>query len=258
MTQPVFFAEDLERPVSSLRIGEEVRLGGKEGRHAGTVRRILPGQQVDIVDGCGMRLRTTVCSADKEGLTITVDDIVHEDAPQVRLVLIQALSKGGRDELAVETCSEIGVDHVIPWQSNRSIVRWQGPKRRKGQDKWESVVRAAAKQARRAWVPTVGDVVNSQALAQWVRSFVEDDGGLVLMCHEEGVTTLTETLNVVDVRGVQGVAVIVGPEGGIDAEECAELERAGARQVRLGRNVLRASTAGAVAATLIGAHSGLF
>ena len=56
---------------------------------------------------------------------IDVLEIEREDPPQTRLVLVQALAKGGRDEMAVEAATELGVDEVRPWQSERSVVQWR-------------------------------------------------------------------------------------------------------------------------------------
>lgn len=63
-------------------------------------------------------------------------------------MLAQALAKGGRDEQAIETATELGVDEVIAWQAERSIVRWSG-KETKALAKWTGVVRAAGAVAAR-------------------------------------------------------------------------------------------------------------
>ena len=90
-------------------------------------------------------------------------ELAVEPQPGIRLVLVQALAKGDRDELATETATELGIDAVIPWQSERSIVRWKGDRAAKAHAKWQSVVTAAAKQARRAWIPEVRSVVDTGA-----------------------------------------------------------------------------------------------
>ena len=241
MTRPVFLAEDLSCVPSSLAVGERATLGGSEGRHAASVRRIGAGEWVDVVDGRGLRLICEVAGADKSSLSLVVREIVQEDAPLPEIILVQALAKGGRDEAAVEICTEIGIDRVIPWASQRAIVQWKGPKAEKGRAKWEGVARAAAKQSRRAYVPVVDAVADSRELASWVRALT-DEAGVAFVCHEEATR----------------VALIVGPEGGIGPEETAQLVDAGARTVGLGANVLRSSTAGAVALTLIRAAAGAY
>ena len=162
----------------------------------------------------------------------------------------------------MEICTEIGIDRVIPWASQRAIVRWKGAKAHKGLSKWEGVARAAAKQSRRAFVPTIEAVMDSRELASWVASLTRE-AGVAFVCHEEATVLLGAVLAQVQDSCANGVlpariALIVGPEGGIGPEETALLVAAGARTIGLGANVLRSSTAGAVALTLIRAAAGAY
>lgn len=256
MTRPVFFFE--EPTLAAACPGEVLMLAGEEGRHAATVRRIGAGEGIDLVDGEGTRAICEVVCTDKQGLTARVLDLVVEAEPSPRLVLVQALAKGGRDERAVEICTEIGVDGLVPWQSDRAIVRWAGPKAAKGRAKWEGVVRAAAKQARRARIPVVEDLLDTRGLVSWTASLIAE-GGRVLVCHEEATSTLGAILAERPLTGLPAgarVAILVGPEGGISPEEISALLEAGAEPVGLGHNVLRSSTAGSVCATLLCAAAG--
>ena len=262
MTLPVFLGEDLTPPPASLGVGERATLGGSEGRHAASVRRIGAGERVDIVDGRGLRLTCDVIGSDKDTLSLTVRESRREDAPVPEVVLVQALAKGGRDEAAVEICTEIGVDRVIPWASQRAIVQWKGPKAEKGRAKWQAVARAAAKQSRRAYVPVVEDVKDSRELASWIASLT-GEAGVAFVCHEEATDSLGAALARIRESSEDGalparIALIVGPEGGIGSEETAQLVDAGGRTIGLGDNVLRSSTAGAVALTLIRAAAGKY
>ncbi len=262
MTLPVFLAEDLTPALESLSVGDSATLGGAEGRHAASVRRIGAGEWVDVVDGLGLRATCEVSGSDKSTLSLIVRELVHEDAPSPEVILVQALAKGGRDEAAVEICTEIGIDRVVPWASQRAIVQWKGPKAEKGRAKWEGVARAAAKQSRRAYVPVVEDVKDSRELASWVASLI-GEAGVAFVCHEEATESLGAALARIQESSEEGalparITLIVGPEGGIGPEETAQLLDAGARTIGLGDNVLRSSTAGAVALTLIRAAAGKF
>lgn len=262
MTRPVFLGEDLRPDPASVGVGDHVTLAGAEGRHAASVRRIGAGEWVDVVDGAGLRLTCEVAGADKSSLSLVVREVLQEERPVPEIVLVQALAKGGRDEAAVEICTEIGIDRVIPWASQRAIVQWRGPKAEKGRAKWEGVARAAAKQSRRAYVPVVEDVKDSRELAAWVASLT-DDAGVAFVCHEEATDSLGAALARIQESRSDGdlparIALIVGPEGGIGAEETAQLVDAGASTIGLGDNVLRSSTAGAVALTLIRAAAGKY
>ena len=183
---------------------------------------------------------------------------VEEPEPPVRLALVQAPAKGGRDEQAVETATEVGVDIVVPWRAGRCVSVWSGPRAARGRARWEATAREAAKQARRARVPRVESDRSTRELAAWVRG-VTDAGGAVLVLHEEAGTPIGAAALPEPGDGRAPVlAVVVGPEGGIGEEEVAALEGAGARVVRLGPHVMRTASAGPVALALLAERAGLW
>lgn len=244
MTNPVFFTP--EGALSDVRPGSVFVLDGAEARHAVTVKRLAQGEPLDLVDGAGTRVSGTVASTRPGELGVDCLAVTVEPQPDVRLVLVQALAKGDRDELAIEMATELGIDAVIPWQSERSIVRWKSDRAAKAHAKWESVVAAAAKQARRAWIPGVEALVDTAGLAK--RASAAD---LAIILHEDAVRPLRAVLEVwagERERPVRGeVLLIVGPEGGIGAREVTRLCDAGAVTALLGGHVLRSSTAGPAA-----------
>ncbi|BCW45725.1 16S rRNA (uracil(1498)-N(3))-methyltransferase [Arthrobacter sp. StoSoilB5] len=249
MSNPVFFA-----PAGSLdgvEPGALFAIDGAEARHAVTVKRLTVGEAVDIADGAGARLTGTVAEVGPGSLSVKASEVVFEEQPDVRLVLVQALAKGDRDELAIETATELGIDAVIPWQAERSIVRWKGDRAAKAHAKWQSVVTAAAKQARRAWIPEVRPILDSGALAKAVAS-----ADLAVILHEDAKRPLRAVLEaLVETKGTgldspREVLLIVGPEGGISPREVTRLSDAGAVTALLGHHVLRSSTAGPAAVVL--------
>ncbi len=252
MSAPVFLAEatDLTRYVS----GSTYLLDGAEGRHAGVVQRRKIGEQIDVVDGAGARLRCEVQAVDTAELELLVTEQVHEPAPAPQIVLVQALAKGDRDEMAVEAATELGADRFIPWQAERSIVIWRGTRAAKSRARWVATVRSATKQARRSRIAEVEDALDSAALCTRVKA-VCAAGGSALVLSEEATSPLASVHNAVTGSAGQ-ILVIVGPEGGITARELTELSAAGAQAVRLGPHVLRTSTAGPVAIALLSQYLG--
>jgi 16S rRNA (uracil1498-N3)-methyltransferase len=247
VSNPVFFAH--AGALDGLRPGDEFVLEGPEARHAVTVKRLTPGEAVDIADGAGKRLIGTVAAVGSGQLTVLATEVLEEPRPGTRLVLVQALAKGDRDELAIETATELGIDAVVPWQAERSIVRWKGERAAKAHGKWQSVVTAAAKQARRAWIPEVRDAVDGGGLLKAVQ-----EAGLAIILHEAARRPLRDVLESWDRTSpdasVREVLLIVGPEGGITPKEVTRLCDAGAVTALLGSHVLRSSTAGPAAVVL--------
>ncbi len=225
--------------------GSAVELAGDEGRHAARVRRIGAGERVDLADGEGVLARCVVTAAGRDTLVLEVVERVDLPVPQPRLVLVQALAKGGRDDLAVETATELGVDEVVPWQASRSVVQWRGERGAKARAGWVSTARAAAKQSRRARVPVVAELADDARLAARVAA-----ASLAVVLHEEA----TEPLAAQTLPQHGDVVLVVGPEGGIAPHELEALAAAGARSCRLGPTVLRSSTAGPAALAVLSAR----
>lgn len=252
MTNPIFFGDP--GAVRAAGPGSVFVLEGPEAHHAVAVKRLAPGEPVDIVDGAGLRLTGAVSAAAPARLEVRVDRVTEEIEAAESLILVQALAKGGRDEQAVEAATELGVSTVIPWQSERSIVRWRADKAAKGQAKWQGIATAAAKQSRRSVIPLVEDVVESKALARRLA-----DVDLVLVLHEEADGALLPAVAEARKRAggrTMGIAVVVGPEGGISAAEVDLLRSGGAVAVRLGAHVLRSSTAGPAALAVLNSALG--
>jgi 16S rRNA (uracil1498-N3)-methyltransferase len=248
VSNPVFFsgAGSLDQLVPGARF----TLQGPEARHAVTVKRLAPGESVDIADGAGSRLTGTVVSPSPSELTVECTKLAMEDQPGIRLVLVQSLAQGDRDERAIETATELGIDAVVPWQSERSIVRWKGERAAKAHAKWQSVVTAAAKQARRAWIPEVRAVVETPGLVAAVAA-----ADLAVILHEDAVRPLRSVLEAWQAglpagQGPREILLIVGPEGGISPREVTRLCDVGAVTALLRYHVLRSSTAGPAAVVL--------
>lgn len=243
MTPPLFRVDEVPG------IGEIAVLDGTEGRHAGSALRVRPGESVRVGDGRGVLSDCRVSAAEPGRVEVEVVSRVEVPRPSPLVTVVQALPKSERSELAVELATEAGADRIVPWQADRCVSRWTGPKIAKGRTKWENAARAAAKQSRRAWEPEIGDLVDSAALVKLVASEV-GAGAAVLVLHEEGAVPFARAVN----AGPSGSAVllVVGPEGGVSDAEIQALTHAGARTVVLGPEILRTSTAAAVALGALG------
>jgi 16S rRNA (uracil1498-N3)-methyltransferase len=236
MTAPVFLAD--AGALAEAVAGEVLRLDGPEGRHAAVVRRIHAGEPVVLTDGAGTAADCVVVEATRSGLACEVRARRTVPAPQPRLVVVQALPKGDRAELAVQMLTEVGADLVVPWAASRCVVQWRGERAAKALARWRGHAREAAKQARRVWVPEVADLAGTADVAALLRGC-----RLPVVLHEEG----TEPLSSLSVPAEGDVVVVVGPEGGLTEDELATFAAAGASVVRLGPSVLRTSTAGVAA-----------
>ena len=242
-TAPVFFWPS----AGSLGRGALVRVDGPEGRHAALVRRLKPGEVLELCDGAGAVASCVVRVAHKEALDVAVEAVTAEEPASPRIVVVQALPKGDRGETAVEMMTEIGVDVIVPWAASRSITQWRGERGEKALNKWRATAREAAKQSRRSWWPTVEPPASTAEVAKLLAAASQ-----ALILHEDAQTPLAG----LEVAGSGDVVLVIGPEGSISPQEMAAFEAAGAKACKMGPTVLRTSTAGTAAATVVLARSG--
>lgn len=238
-TPPLFLLDPLPD-------GAEFALTGDEGRHAARVKRLGVGEPLLVGDGRGTVCECTVTAIRPDGLDLTVTARREVRRPDPRLVVVQALAKGERSELAVEILTELGVDEIVPWAAARSIVQWRGERGAKALARWRSTAREAAKQSRRARLPAVTDAASTAEVAARIGM----SAGLVL--HESADRPLAAA----PLPDTGELILVVGPEGGIAPDELAAFTAAGAVTVRMGQPVLRTSTAGAAALAALSARLG--
>jgi 16S rRNA (uracil1498-N3)-methyltransferase len=231
VTPPLFLLDDL--PADDV-----LRLVGDEGRHAARVKRLGVGEPVLVSDGAGSLVSCSVLAVRPDGLSLQVLSRRMVPMPEPRVVVVQALPKGERAELAVEMLTELGVDEIVPWAASRSIAQWHGVRGDKALEKWRRTAREAAKQSRRAWVPLVSALAATADVATRLAG-----ASCAFVLHEDAQAPLSTTV----LPGRGDVIVVVGPEGGITTSELDAFAAAGAVATRLGDTVLRTSTAGAAA-----------
>lgn len=241
MSAPVFIA-----PAATLHTavpGGSVIIRGSEARHAIAVQRLRAGEKVELVDGAGMRARGVVdASSTPEELHVQVEALEAEDPARPQVIVVQALAKGDRGERAVEVLTEVGVDRIVPWAAEHCVVRWKSDREAKSHAKWVTTSVEAAKQARRSRFVQIDPLATTSDVVALIGQV-----DLALVLDE----TATEPIPVDAGAGVSCIAVIVGPEGGISSAERSRFLDAGARLALLGPTVLRTSTAGVVAASVI-------
>ena len=219
-----------------VSVGGVAVLEGAESRHAATVSRVRIGEVVSIGNGRGLIVTGSATDVAPDRVAIAIDRVALIAAPSPAIWLAQALAKGDRDEAAIQAACELGVDGVIPWSAQRSIVKWEGAKVKKGHDRWSAIVRESTKQSIRSYLPEVSDLVTTKQLAVLAMST------RMLVLSPGAVTRLSD----LEPDG-RDVVLVVGPEGGVSAGELDTLVASGAEAVKLGDTVLRTGTAGPAA-----------
>ncbi|MFF2650528.1 16S rRNA (uracil(1498)-N(3))-methyltransferase [Streptomyces sp. NPDC058045] len=248
MTAPVFVTGDLAQLPPD---GAPFVLDGPEGRHAVSVRRLRPGEALVLTDAAGCWAPAEVLATEgKDRLLVRLGPVREEPAARPRITVVQALPKGDRGELAVETMTETGVDRIVPWSAARCVTQWKGDRGQKALGKWRGTAREAGKQSRRVRFPEVTEVMTGRRVAELLAG-----ARLAAVLHEDPAHS-GEPLATTALPEDGEIVLVVGPEGGVSPEEIALFTEAGARVCRLGPTVLRTSTAGTAATALLLGRTG--
>ncbi|MDF7663895.1 16S rRNA (uracil(1498)-N(3))-methyltransferase [Bifidobacterium sp. ESL0763] len=264
MTNPLYVIEpdhdDVPLNSDALHAGWTIELPAPVKRHAIGAMRLAAGDRLQLSDGQGLRINAEI--VDSGNGVARVIDFITEPRPVTRLALVQALAKTGHDTAAVDMATQIGVDEVIPWQAERSIAKWKAGKTDR---RWNQTLVAATEQSRRAWKPELDECVNGKGVVAICRRACVH-GDLVVVLHQDATTTwagVEERVAAMEQRCLddgrpRSVYVVVGPEGGIGDDEIERFTEAGAEVCVLGSNIMRASTAGPVALSLLARALGRF
>lgn len=207
-------------------VGDEVALSQDDDHHLRTVLRLRRGDRVVLGDGRGRLWPGEIAD---EGTVVATGQPSRSDLRRPALHVLQALPKGRKLDEIVRMLVELGVERITPVSSTRTVRELDDRKRERELGRWRSIARAAASQARRAWLATVDPLEELGAALGRV------EGGVVP--HVGAQAGLAAAAG--DLRDLATVAVAIGPEGGWTDGEVARLHDAGLTPVTLGDTVLR-------------------
>ena len=158
------------------------------------------------------------------------------------------MPKGDKLELIIQKCTELGITKIIPLNTQRAVVKIEANKAQKKQERWQKIALEASQQSKRITVPEVSLPLT------WKEAIREMQEGLtIVLWEDEDKTTLRQVLEGLE-NVPQQINLVIGPEGGLTAEEVAELQAQGAYCASLGKRILRTETAGLAALTMVLYH----
>jgi 16S rRNA (uracil1498-N3)-methyltransferase len=204
-------------------------LNDDDFHHLAKVLRLRSGETVSVSDGRGS---WRICKYEMSAALPTEESIVHSETNSRSLTVAFSVTKNDKPDLVIQKLTELGIDHIVPIITERSIVRWDSEKGAKNQVRWQKIAREAAMQSRSVFLPTIHDVCPS------IEKFVEIYGPNIAVTDPEG-SALTSDIS----------TLVIGPEGGFTHQEMDLLPH----RVSLPGGILRAETA-AVAAGVMLSH----
>ncbi len=221
-----------------LNQGEQT-LTGDVAHYIARVLRLGPGAPVQIFNGSGQEWPGEVVAAGKREVVVKLQAPV-EGMPESPLHthLGQTMSRGDRMDWAIQKAVELGVNQITPLFTERCEVKLQGERADKRQAHWQQVAVSACEQCGRSVVPVIHPPV---ALQDWMASLTSD---LKLVLHHRTEQDLDQLPH------PTSLALLIGPEGGLSADEIQQAEAAGFIAARFGPRVLRTETAPVVALSM--------
>ncbi len=220
--------------------GDRVVIDGSDVNHMKNALRMRCGERLMVSDGNNMRYLCEVAGyeAGEAVLQILEEQETDTELP-CRISLFQGLPKQEKMELIVQKCVELGVCEIIPTATRRCVVKLDDKKAEKKTARWQQIAESAAKQAGRGMIPRVWEPL---AYCDALKRAKELD---VLLIPYELAEGMAETKRVIEsIQPGQSVGILIGPEGGFEKEEVRLALEAGAREITLGKRILRTETAG--------------
>lgn len=204
-----------------------------ESGHLCRVMRAKKETPVELIDGRGTLAVGRLVQADKKQAVIAVDHTEHMPPSDKRLILAVSFAKGQRFDSLVEKCTELGVDHIVAVQFERSVKQGSAS----GMKRYRKISIAAAKQSGRLFLPDIsGPLPLAQALADLNNHYPQS-------ATLFGDPSADSIIEISDLKTQHDIIVVIGPEGGMTETETKLLQSHGGRGVSVNKNVLRIETA---------------
>lgn len=219
---------------------DKIIILGDDVNHMKNVLRMKVGEQVTVSDGCDREYLCHIEEMFDDHIALKIEDIfgVTSELP-CEIVLFQGLPKGDKMELIIQKAVELGAAKIVPVVTSRTIVKWDEKKAKKKVERYNTIAKTAAKQAKRSVIPTVENVITFGQACQMAS---ELSANLIPYENARGMNASKEAI--AKIKGKKSVGIFIGPEGGFDEKEVDQAMAIGAVPITLGKRILRTETAG--------------
>lgn len=220
---------------------EIIKILDEDVNHIKNVLRLNIGEKIKICNT--ENSKNYICEiieiSSKEVTCKIVEEVLGIAEGNVELHIFQGLPKADKMELIIQKGTELGVSEFVPVNFKRSIVKISSKDENKKIDRWNKIAEVAAKQSGRDVVPNVRNIENIKNICNEIKDY---DIVLVAYELEENNYIRNELLKIKNTKENYKIAVVIGPEGGIDTEEIECFKNAGAKIISLGKRILRTET----------------
>lgn len=229
---------------------EDAIITGQDVNHIKNVLRFEVEDELQLCDNTGKLYHCRIASLTNDEIRCKIQSVeVSRSELPVKITLFQGAPKQDKMEMIIQKCVELGVNDIRPVSMKRTIVKYDQKKMKKKQERWQNISESAAKQSKRAIIPEIGSLLTFKELLTKLPSY---DKVIIPYENAAGMEGTRELIGSIE-KGAK-VAIVIGPEGGIDDEEILRLEEAHGETMTLGNRILRTETAGMTCLAMIGYH----
>ncbi|NOR51371.1 MAG: 16S rRNA (uracil(1498)-N(3))-methyltransferase [Gammaproteobacteria bacterium] len=226
----------------TLEIGTEVALSVDSGHYLRQVMRARSGQLITLFNGAGGEYRATILTIEKRECRVLVDQFIDREVESsLDITLLQGISKGDKMDFTIQKAVELGVNHVVPLLTERSVIKLDTKRGQKKREHWQGVAIAAAAQSGRNRITTIAPIIK---LSECLLTTNKSNANKLMLSPSAklGFNSIAQS---------QSITLLIGPEGGLSDGEERAAAAAGFCAVRFGPRVLRTETAAIAAVGLI-------
>ncbi|MCF6095930.1 16S rRNA (uracil(1498)-N(3))-methyltransferase [Thermovorax subterraneus] len=239
---PIFFVQ------GSAILNDMIEIIGEDAHHIANVLRMGKGDNLQISNGKDEVYEAQIVEVGFGGRIIKVKIIEKNnfEVKSPRITLFQGIPKGQKFDFILQKNTELGVSEFVPVITERTIVEIGRDKIKDRTERWNKIVKEAAKQCRRLDLPKVHGPIEFDECIKTLKKYP-----LVLVLWEEERKTFLKPFLSSLSEKIEEIAVLIGPEGGFSEDEIIKAKEIGAVTVSLGRRILRTETAGFAVSTVL-------
>ena len=240
---PKFFVKDEQVHDSYINIIND------DVNHIKNVLRLNVGDNIQICNSnTGKNYNAVIEKMENSSIKCKIESVLNSNTESnVYIHIFQGLPKAGKMELIIQKCTELGVQEITPVDMERSIVKLNSKDSEKKLVRWQKIAETAAKQSGRDKITKVNKVFKFKDILNDIDNF---DSFIVTYEKEFNNTLKKELIKLKNIKEPK-IAILIGPEGGIDLKEIDKLKEENAKVVTLGKRILRTETVALVVAGII-------
>ncbi len=217
-----------------VKLNESFYLNNEQTHHFLVVMRLNKPQTLRVVDSMQRRFYAQIEPQGKQVSVTCTQEILHSCEREHHVTLLMGLIKKDKWDFLIQKCTELGVHRIVPFESKRTVVKSKDERIDKQLQRWNKIATEAAQQCKRDVVPEVCKPISFKEITNYSSSYN-------FIAYEDAQQSGVFLRDVVRAEG--DITIVVGPEGGFEAQEVAQLMQNGFECVTLGKRILRAETA---------------